>query len=30
VQLPIYVLPALLKPVYRRLGAGEPHGRWAG
>lgn len=26
VQLPIYVLPALLKPVYRRLGAGRPHG----
>jgi predicted Na+-dependent transporter len=25
VQLPIYVLPALLKPAYRRLGAGEPH-----
>ena len=30
VQLPIYVLPALLKPAYRRLGAGEPHGRRAG
>jgi bile acid:Na+ symporter, BASS family len=29
-QLPIYVLPALLKPAYRRLGAGEPHGRRAG
>jgi hypothetical protein len=28
VQLPI--LPALLKPAYRRLGAGEPHGRRAG
>ena len=26
VQLPIYVLPALLKPAYRRLGAGKPHG----
>ena len=26
VQLPIYVLPAVLKPVYRRLGAGRPHG----
>lgn len=26
VQLPIYVLPAALKPVYRRLGAGKPHG----
>ena len=26
VQLPIYVLPAALKPVYRRLGAGRPHG----
>jgi bile acid:Na+ symporter, BASS family len=26
VQLPIYVLPAMLKPVYRRLGAGHPHG----
>jgi predicted Na+-dependent transporter len=30
VQLPIYVLPALLKPAYRRLGAGEPRGRQAG
>jgi BASS family bile acid:Na+ symporter len=30
VQLPIYVLPALLKPAYRRLGAGEPHGHQAG
>jgi len=26
VQLPIYVLPAVLKPVYRRLGAGRPYG----
>lgn len=26
VQLPVYVLPAALKPVYRRLGAGRPHG----
>jgi bile acid:Na+ symporter, BASS family len=26
VQLPIYVLPALLKPVYRRLGAAAPAG----
>ncbi|HZB92430.1 MAG TPA: hypothetical protein VE397_13370 [Stellaceae bacterium] len=26
VQLPIYVLPAVLKPVYRRFGAGLPHG----
>ncbi|MGO8914468.1 MAG: hypothetical protein ACLQJR_01010 [Stellaceae bacterium] len=26
VQLPIYVLPAVLKPVYRRFGAGQPHG----
>ena len=26
VQLPIYVLPAALKPLYRRLGAGRPHG----
>jgi BASS family bile acid:Na+ symporter len=26
VQLPIYALPALLKPVYRRLGAAEPGG----
>jgi BASS family bile acid:Na+ symporter len=26
VQLPIYLLPAALKPVYRRLGAGRPHG----
>jgi bile acid:Na+ symporter, BASS family len=26
VQLPIYVLPALLKPVYRRLGAAPPLG----
>jgi len=26
VQLPIYVLPAALKPVYRRFGAGVPHG----
>ena len=26
VQLPIYVLPAVLRPVYRRLGAGHPHG----
>ncbi len=26
VQLPIYVLPAVLKPVYRGLGAGRPHG----
>jgi hypothetical protein len=26
VQLPIYVLPAALKPAYRRLGAGEPPG----
>jgi BASS family bile acid:Na+ symporter len=26
VQLPIYLLPAALKPLYRRLGAGEPHG----
>jgi len=25
VQLPIYVLPAALKPIYRRLGAGRPH-----
>jgi hypothetical protein len=28
VQLPI--LPALLEPAYRRLGAGQPHGRRAG
>ena len=28
VQLPI--LPALVEPAYRRLGAGEPHGRRAG
>jgi BASS family bile acid:Na+ symporter len=26
VQLPIYLLPAALKPLYRRLGAGKPHG----
>jgi bile acid:Na+ symporter, BASS family len=26
VQLPVYVLPAALKPVYRRLGAGRPLG----
>jgi len=26
VQLPIYLLPAALKPVYRRLGAARPHG----
>ncbi len=26
VQLPIYVLPAMLKPVYRQLGAAAPHG----
>jgi len=26
VQLPIYLLPAALKPVYRRLGAEQPHG----
>jgi BASS family bile acid:Na+ symporter len=29
-QLPIFVLPAALKPAYRRLGAGEPHGRAPG
>jgi predicted Na+-dependent transporter len=26
VQLPIYVLPAALRPIYRRLGAAPPHG----
>jgi bile acid:Na+ symporter, BASS family len=26
VQLPVYVLPAALKPVYRRLGASRPLG----
>lgn len=26
VQLPIYLLPAALKPIYRALGAGPPHG----
>jgi bile acid:Na+ symporter, BASS family len=26
VQLPIYVLPAALRPVYRRLGAAQPYG----
>ena len=25
VQLPIYVLPAALRPVYRRLGAAAPY-----
>ena len=25
VQVPIYVLPAVLRPVYRRLGAAAPH-----
>ncbi len=25
-QVPIYLLPAALRPVYRRLGAGVPHG----
>jgi BASS family bile acid:Na+ symporter len=30
VQLPIYVLPALLKPAYRRLGAGAPQGHRSG
>jgi hypothetical protein len=25
VQLPIYVLPAVLRPVYRALGAAQPY-----